>query len=91
MGIQGDTMPPGKKNSKYYYDKNPKSKEKKKSYDTSYHSTPARKKYRAKLNAANRKAGTYGNGDGKDMSHTKAGRIVKEKASQNRARNRGRK
>ena len=36
-------------------------------------------------------AGTYGNGDGKDMSHTKAGRIVKERASRNRARNRGRK
>jgi hypothetical protein len=45
-------MPPGKKNSKYYYDRNPQSKAKKKKYDTSYHSTPARKKYRAKLNAA---------------------------------------
>tara|TARA_R110002051_G_scaffold263088_2_gene322951 strand:+ start:797 stop:1057 length:261 start_codon:yes stop_codon:yes gene_type:complete len=86
-------MPPKKKgkSSKYYYDRSPESKEKKKSYDTAYHSTPARKKYRSKLNAANRKAGTYGNGDGKDMSHTKSGRVVKEKASQNRARNRGRK
>jgi hypothetical protein len=91
VGIQGDTMPSGKKNSKYYYDKNPQSKAKKNKYNTSYHSTPERRKYRAKLNAANRKAGTYGNGDGKDMSHTKAGRIVKEKASRNRARNRGRK
>ena len=27
------------------------------------------KKYRAELNAYNRKKGTYGNGDGKDASH----------------------
>jgi hypothetical protein len=43
--------------------------------------------YRASLNKANRKAGTYGNGDGVDMSHTKSGRLVKEKATKNRARN----
>ena len=28
-----------------------------------------------------------GNGDGKDMSHTKKGKLVKESASKNRARN----
>jgi hypothetical protein len=39
------------------------------------------------LNAANRKAGTYGNGDGKDMSHKKDGKLVLEKAKTNRARN----
>lgn len=60
---------------------------KKKAYDTKYHSTPARKKYRAELNRANRKAGTYGNGDKKDMSHTKKGKLVKEAQSKNRARN----
>ena len=33
--------------------------------------------------------GTYGNGDGKDVSHTQYGKTVLEKASKNRARNRG--
>lgn len=56
-------------------------------YDKKYQSSPARRKYRSKLNKANRKAGTYGNGDGKDMSHTKTGKLVKEKQSANRARN----
>jgi len=70
-----------------YYASNPKARAKKAKYDKKYHSTPARRKYRSNLNKANRKAGTYGNGDGKDMSHTKKGRLVKESASKNRARN----
>jgi len=61
------------------------------SKDKGYQSTEKRKKYRAALNKANRKAGTYGNGDKKDMSHTKSGKLVKESQSKNRARNRGRK
>ena len=61
------------------------------SKEKEYQSSPARKRYRAELNKANRKAGTYGNGDGKDMSHTKSGKLVKEAQSKNRARNRGRK
>lgn len=61
--------------------------DKKKAYDTKYHATTKRKKYRAALNKANRKAGTYGNGDGKDVSHTKSGKTVKEKQAINRARN----
>ena len=79
------------KSSKYYYDKNPESKAKKNAYNTEYHKTPTRRKYRAALNKRNKKAGTYGNGDGKDWSHTKGGRTVKEGASKNRARNRSRK
>jgi len=43
------------------------------------------------LNRENRKRGTYGNGDGKDVSHKKDGSTVLEKASKNRARNRSRK
>ena len=39
-----------------------------KEYDN-YHSKPAAKKQRARNNKANRKAGTYGNGDGKDVAH----------------------
>jgi hypothetical protein len=50
-------------------------------------STDKQKKYRVALNKANRKAGTYGNGDGKDMSHTKKGGMVKESESTNRGRN----
>lgn len=69
------------------YQNDPKARAKKKAYDKKYHSTPARRKYRAELNKANRKAGTYGNKDGKDMSHTKSGKLVKEKSSKNRARN----
>lgn len=60
---------------------------KKKAYDKAYHATPARKKYRVELNKANRKAGTYGNKDKVDMSHTKSGKLVKESQKSNRARN----
>ena len=69
------------------YAANPESRKNKKEYDTRYHATPERREYRSGLNKANRKAGTEGNGDGKDMSHTKSGRLVKEAASKNRARN----
>ena len=69
------------------YAANPDSRKKKLEYDKKYQSTPERVAYRSGLNKANRRAGTEGNGDGKDMSHTKSGRTVKEAASKNRARN----
>lgn len=56
-------------------------------YDKKYHRTRSRKKYRAELNRKNRKAGTYGNGDGKDASHHKDGSIHMESQSTNRSRN----
>lgn len=59
------------------------------SKEKGYQSTTARKLYRAALNKANRKAGTYGNGDKKDMSHDACGNVKKESQSKNRARNRG--
>jgi hypothetical protein len=77
----------GKSKSAVYFQKNPEARKKKNAYNTAYHATPERKKYRVRLNKANRKAGTYGNGDGKDMSHTKSGKLVKESQSANRARN----
>lgn len=77
----------GKSASAKYYQDNPKAKAKKDAYNKSYHATPERKKYRSELNKANRKAGTYGNKDGKDMSHTKKGKLVKEDQKTNRARN----
>jgi len=52
-----------------YYAKNAKARAKKKEYDTAYHSTEERKKYRAFLNRMRRKAGRYGNGDGMDYDH----------------------
>ena len=76
----------GNSESAKYFQNNPEAKAKKDAYNKEYHSTPERKKYRAKLNKANRRAGTYGNGDGKDMSHGKDG-LRKESQSKNRARN----
>lgn len=55
-------------------------------YDKAYQKK--RVKYRTELNRENRKRKTYGNKDGKDLSHTKKkGKLVKEKARNNRARN----
>ena len=51
-----------------------------------FQSSDKSKKYRAELNAYNRKKGTYGNGDGKDASH-KGGKIAGfERESVNRGR-----
>jgi hypothetical protein len=83
--LAGKSM--GNSRSAKYYASNPEAKEKKNQYNAKYNSSEERKKYRAKLNKANRNAGTYGNGDGKDMSHTKSGKLVKESQSSNRARN----
>ena len=72
------------------YDKLGMSEERRKkklAYDRKYQATEKRKNYRVELNRANREAGTYGNGDGLDMSHTKKGNMVKEKAKSNRSRN----
>ena len=77
----------GKSKSAKYFASHPEARAKKNEYNTKYHSTPERIKYRSKLNSANKENGTYGNHDGKDESHTKSGRLVKEKQSSNRARN----
>ena len=42
--------------------------------------------YRAKLNKYNRDKGTYGNGDGKDASHTGPTTCKKESPKKNRTR-----
>ena len=72
------------------YDKlnmSPERIKKKLEYDKEYQATEKRKNYRVELNKANRQAGTYGNGDGMDMSHTKKGSLVRENMKSNRARN----
>ena len=72
------------------YRLNPKSRLKKNAAQRTRNKTTENKKYRAELNRARRKAGAYGKG-GKDFSHTKSGKLVRENASKNRARNRGKK
>lgn len=74
-----------KETAKYYKD-NPKAKAKKDSYQKEYNKKPEQVKKRVELNKVNRDRGTYGNGDGLDMAHTKNG-IVKKKASVNRGSN----
>ena len=73
------------KSSKYYAD-NPEARSKKNSYNKKYHATPERRKYRSELNKENRRVGTYGNGDGKDVSHKKGGGTTLESQKSNRAR-----
>jgi hypothetical protein len=65
--------------------KSPKALAHKRKYETQYESSPARKKYRRELEGERRKRGVAGKG-GKDMSHTKTGKIVPEDPHTNRAR-----
>lgn len=75
----------GKSESAKYFANNPEARKKKNEYNKEYHATPERIKYRDGLNKANRLAGSKV-GDGKDMSHTKSGKLVKEAQGLNRAR-----
>tara|TARA_R100001369_G_C3277381_1_gene161286 strand:+ start:475 stop:792 length:318 start_codon:yes stop_codon:yes gene_type:complete len=70
-----------------HYAGNAESKAKKKKYDKTYSAKPSAVKKRVQANKANRKAKTYGNGDKKDASHSKNGKISMEAQSKNRARN----
>ena len=74
-----------------YYKKNPEARRKRLKQQARYNRKSMQIKKRVELNRENRKRGTYGNGDGKDVSHKKDGSTVLEKASKNRARNRARK
>ena len=78
------------KKSARNYRKNPKSRAKKNAAQRARNKLKINKKYRAELNRARRRAGVYGKG-GKDFSRTKRGTLVREDASKNRARNRGKK
>ena len=70
-----------------YYRANPKAKAKKAAYRKKYNKRPAEKRRRAQLMILNKRMGRKG--DGKDVSHKKGGGVFLEKASKNRARNRG--
>ena len=56
-------------------------------YDKAYQKKKSAVKKRVEANKKNIKEGTYGNGDNKDASHTKSGKLVQESRSKNRARN----
>ena len=56
---------------------------KKQKYDAEFQKRPAQIKKRVEANRANRKAGTYGNGDGKDFDHS-VKRMVKAKVNRGR-------
>lgn len=76
--------------SKFYKD-NPEARAKRLKYQKKYNKQSMQIQKRVELNKINRQKGTYGNGDGKDVSHTKDGSTVMEDQSKNRARNRGKK
>ena len=78
------------KKSARNYRKNPLSRARKNAAQRKRNRLKINKLYRAELNKARRDAGEYGKG-GKDFSHTKRGSLVRENASKNRARNRGKK
>jgi hypothetical protein len=66
-----------------YYASNPEARKKRLEYQKEYNKQDREVKKRVELNAENRKRGTYGNGDGKDVAHTKTGTKL-QKASVNR-------
>ena len=70
-----------------YYKQNPAAKARRLKQQAKYNKTKKGLKIRTEANELNRKLGTYGNGDGKDVSHTKSGGLTLEKARTNRARN----
>lgn len=70
-----------KSKSAKFYNSNPSAKAKKDAYNKTYQKKDSAVKKRVEANRANRKAGTYGNGDGKDYDH-RTKRMVK--ASVNR-------
>jgi hypothetical protein len=74
----------GKSRTAKFYQENPDARKKRDEYNKEYHSTPARKKYRAILQAINRKKKTHGNGDGMDESHISKTKTVKQAQSKNR-------
>ena len=81
----------GKSKTAKFYASSSKARAKKKKYDTDYHKSKSRKKYRASLNKANKDNPRSKKGDGKDMSHTQTGSLVLELQRRNRARNRAKK
>ena len=79
-------MPAKKHSTSDYYKKNPKARKKRVAAQKKINAKPSEKKKRAELARERRKRGVMGKG-GKDMSHTKTGKMVPESPKKNRARN----
>lgn len=75
----------GTSKSAKYFASHPEARAKKNAYNKEYHATTERKNYREELNKVNR--ANKGYGDGKDLSHTRSGKLIREARSSNRARN----
>ncbi len=71
------------RSAKYYRD-NPEARKKKNAYQKEFNRRRDQIRNRAELNRENRERGTYGNGDGMDVSHTSSGEIVLRPQSKNR-------
>lgn len=69
--------------AKYYRD-NPEARKKRLEYQKKYNKKKREIEKRVSLNRENRRRGTYGNGDGLDVSHMSNGKTKLEKASKNR-------
>ena len=69
-----------------YYKKNPTARRRRLKQQAEYNKTKKGLKIRTAANKLNKKLGTYGNGDGKDASHTGPNRGRLESPSANRRR-----
>ncbi|MAS49266.1 MAG: hypothetical protein CL557_17870 [Alphaproteobacteria bacterium] len=69
-----------------YYKKNPAARKRRLKQQAKYQKTKKGLKIRTEANKCNRKLGTYGNGDGKDASHTGPNTCKKESPKKNRTR-----
>ena len=69
-----------------YYKKNPAARKRRLRQQAKYNKTKKGLRIRVAANKLNRKLGTYGNGDGKDASHTGKGKGKLESMKINRSR-----
>lgn len=76
----------GKSRTSKYYAENPDARKKRNEYQKQYNKKGREVAKRVELNKENRRRGTYGNGDGMDVSHTRRGFVMK-RASDNRGSN----
>lgn len=73
-------------NTSNYYKNNDGARKRRNAQQAKYNKTKKGLKIRTAANKLNRKLGTYGNGDGKDASHTGPNRGKLESPKKNRTR-----
>ena len=81
---RADSMASG--NTSKYYKSNPKAAARRRKQQRAYNKTAKGLKIRTNANKLNRRLGTYGNGDGKDASHTGPNKGKLESPKRNRSR-----